>query len=238
MTTRILIIDNHPIMRHGLKSALQVHPAFIVEGEASCCQSGCTGISSLRPDLVVFDIELADACGTDMIARFRDKFPDMPAVIFTREGSREIVAEALRSGIQGFVLKCSPSDRIIRAIESVAAGGPYLDPALGSVLFAEMNSVDETPAASALSDRQLLVLRMLAEGKANKEIARDLFISESTVKFHVSAILQLLKARNRTHAARIAEEQGWIKPRSTGRSIAPAGVDPVRVVAARLRDSR
>jgi DNA-binding NarL/FixJ family response regulator len=185
-------------------------PDMEVIGEEACCESGCRGIEGARPDLVVFDINLGDTCGPGAIVKFRSHFPDLTAIVFTANTERQVVVEALKQRIQGFVAKSSPVDRLLHAIRTVAGGQPYLDPEISPALIAGFSEDRERPEGADLSVRQVAVLRLLAEGLSNKEIARDLFITESTVKFHVSAILQVLDARNRSQAVRIAERRGWI----------------------------
>ena len=190
MPTRILIVDNHPVVRAGLKQILSEQPQVEVVGEATCCDSGCTEIDKARPDLVIFDIDLSDNCGPSVIGNFRGRYPGLRAILFTKHNERQIVVEALKQRIQGFVVKTSPADRLLHAIQMVAAGQPYLDPEISPALVAGFSAQGETVEGLALSVRQMAVLRLLAEGLSNKEIARDLYITESTVKFHVSAILQ------------------------------------------------
>ena len=211
MPTRILIVDNHPVLRAGLQKIIGAEPEMEVVGEAMCCDSGCAGIESAKPDLVIFDINLANDCGPDAFAKFRKYFPDVRAIVFTANTERQVVVEALKQRIQGFVAKSSPVDRLLYAIRTVANGHPYLDPEISPALVAGFSENQDRPEGMDLSVRQMAVLRLLAEGLSNKEIARDLFITESTVKFHVSAILQVLEARNRSQAVRIAERKGWIR---------------------------
>jgi DNA-binding NarL/FixJ family response regulator len=175
-------------------------------------------VSRLRPDLVVFDLELEDACGGDVIRRFRERFPALLAVIYTARQEPEIIAEALACGIQGYVLKTSPNERMREAVEHVAAGRAYLDPAITATVLAQVtrkSAIEEE--RPSLSEKELAVLVLLASGRRNKQIADDLHITERTVKFHVSAILRRLHVSNRTEAVQLAERLHLLPPPPTAR---------------------
>jgi DNA-binding NarL/FixJ family response regulator len=184
-----------------------------VVGEASGCRDGCSLISSRRPNLVIFDLELGDACGSEVIARFRDHFPGMAAVIYTNCVDREMVIQALDFDIQGYLLKTSPERRLIEAVEHVARGRGFLDPYITStVLSGSRSPAKEQPDERArLSPRELTILWKLAAGARNQHIASALHITERTVKFHVSSILRRLGATNRTEAVYMAEQMGLLE---------------------------
>ena len=226
MLKRVVIVDSQPIVLEGLKGVLNAEPDLEVVGEASCCENGCLSVSELAPDLVILDLEFTDACGAEVIRHFRTRFPRLPAIVYTNQRDRELIAEALKYNIQGYVLKTSPTDHLFQAIRFVGAHRSYLDPAVTSAVLAEF-SYDRVPQGDpVLSPREFTVLRMLAEGKRNKEIAKDLFISERTVKFHVSAVLRRLQAQNRTHAVRVAEERGLISKPGQSRNPPPSHSEP------------
>jgi DNA-binding NarL/FixJ family response regulator len=206
MTTRVVVVDSNPILRLGLKELLKSSANILIVGEASRCSDGCRAISALRPDLVVFDLDLEDACGAQVIERFRERFPELRAVIYTSRQEPEFVAEAVACHIQGFVLKTSPMHRLGEAIQFVAGGLSYLDPTITETVLSQLSRRSREENRPGLSDREIAILRLLAAGKRNKEIAEALHITERTVKFHVSAILRRLEARNRTQAVRIAED--------------------------------
>jgi DNA-binding NarL/FixJ family response regulator len=205
MTTRIVVVDSNPILRLGLKELLRASVDLLIVGEASRCSDGCNSISASHPDIVVFDVELEDASGAEVIRHFRERFPDVRAIIYTDRQEPEFVTEATTCQIQGFVLKKSPMHRLGDAIQFVASGMSYLDPAITAVVLAQLSTSPPEEKQSGLSVKELSVLRLVAAGKSNKEIAKALCITERTVKFYVSSILRRLEARNRTHAVRIAE---------------------------------
>lgn len=179
---------------------------MLIVGEAARCADACPLIARLRPDLVVFDLELEDASGADVIERFRQRFPNLLAVIYTERREPEFIADALTSHIQGYVLKSSPTERLAEAVRHVAEGRSYLDPSITATVLAQVSRQPQEPSRPLLSQREISILTGLAAGKRNKEIADELHITERTVKFHVSAILRRLDASNRTQAVRIAAD--------------------------------
>jgi DNA-binding NarL/FixJ family response regulator len=216
MSKRILLVDGNPILRVGLREVLAASPNAAVVGEASRCSDACAAVSRLHPDLVVFDLELEDVCGGEVIQRFRERFPSLLAVIYTAKQEPEIIAEALACGIQGYVLKTSPNQRMREAVEHVAAGRAYLDPAITATVLAQVARPTQGPEERPpLSDKELAVLVLLASGRRNKQIAADLHITERTVKFHVSSILRRLQVSNRTEAVQVAEQLRLLPPPAT-----------------------
>jgi len=214
MSSRILIIDNQPVFRFGLERLLNAEPDIEVVGQASSCHEACPLVTTLQPDVVVLDLELEDATGSEAIIRLRERFPGLRAMVYTDIVDRQLVAQALRYNVRGYVLKKSSPDQLLAATRTVAAGGYYLDPAISSAVLAELNPLPSEEDVPLLSQREYTILKILAQGKSNKEIAKELFISERTVKFHVSAVMRLLGARNRTHAVMIAEQMGLLTRRS------------------------
>lgn len=217
MCSRILIIDNQPVFRFGLERLLNAESDLEVVGEASSCRQACPLAATLQPDVVILDLELEDATGSEAIVRLREQFPAVRAMVYTDIVDRRLVAEALRFNVRGYVLKRSAPDQLLAATRTVAAGGYYLDPAISSAVLAELNPQPSDPNPPLLSQREHTILKTLSQGKSNKEIAKELFISERTVKFHVSAVMRQLGARNRTHAVMLAEQMGLLT-RTQGRS--------------------
>jgi DNA-binding NarL/FixJ family response regulator len=218
MSQRTVIVDGNPILRFALNEILKNASDLQIVGEASRCADACPVISRQRPDLVLFDLELEDGYGADVIRRFRKRFPSLRAVIYTAVRDPQIVAEALACGIQGYVLKTSPNECLLDAVEHVAAGRAFLDPDITATVLAQVSHTSgATPVPTTLSQREHAVLVLLAAGKRNKEIASLLEITERTVKFHVSAILRHLKAQNRTEAVQIADRLHLL-PQGTGSS--------------------
>jgi two-component system NarL family response regulator len=188
--TRIVIVDDHPVVREGLVAALrgvEVMGAFATAEEALRAR--------VQPDVVLLDLELPGMSGLEAIPRF-----GAPVVVLTAYGSDEDIDRALAAGAKGYLLKGAPLDDIERAIAAVAAGESFLDPRVTSRLLARSSRERLTP-------REREVLALVAAGKSNKEIASALRIAERTAKFHVTAILGKLGAENRAQAVAIAAER-------------------------------
>ena len=199
----IVLVDPNPILRLGLRQALSYADGITVVGEASGCRDGCPLISTLHPNLVIFDLELGDACGSEVAA-----------VIYSNCVDREMVTQALDSHVQGYLLKTSPEKRLIEAVEHVARGRGFLDPYITSTVLSEASSTakDQSHERPRLSPRELAILWKLAAGARNSHIASALPLTERTVKFHVSSILRRLGATNRTEAVYVAERLGLLDP--------------------------
>ncbi|TFH49023.1 MAG: response regulator transcription factor [Lysobacterales bacterium] len=210
---KILVVDDHPVVRYGLVERLRAEPDFTVVDEAASCAECCEKLRSMRPDVVVLDLEMGDATGLEALLRLREIDPDVPTIVYTAHGADSRVVEAIRVGVQGYLMKKSPIDIVFEAIRIVSAGGSFLDPEVTSKVMGALVAGRERSgtAARELTEREKSVLQMLAQGKRNKEISQALSISERTVKFHISSVLGKLQATNRTEAVVVAAEQGLIR---------------------------
>ena len=206
--TRILLVDDHPIVRDGLAAVLLTQPDFDVVGEASDGEEALAKIAELTPDVVLLDLEMPKLDGVDVLESLARTGSGARAIVFTVFDTDERIVRAVQAGASGYLLKGAPRDQIFNAIRIVAAGGSLLEPIVASKLMQHLSNpgVADTPTA-----REREVLRLIAQGKLNKEIADELDISERTVKFHVSAILSKLGAGNRTEAVRIAVQRGLVE---------------------------
>ena len=207
---RILIADDHPVVRDGLAAMLGTQPDFEVVATAANGQEAVRLAAELKPDLVLLDLAMPELDGVEALARLRAASPAVRALVFTAFDTDERILSALRAGAQGYLLKGAPRDELFRAIRVVSQGGSLLQPVVASKLLQRMANPVEPDGAAALTSREVEVLRLLAQGRANKEIAAELVISERTVKFHVSAILSKLGAGNRTEAVRLAVQRGLV----------------------------
>ena len=210
---KILVVDDHPVVRYGLVERLRAEPDFAVVDEAASCAECCKKLRSMNPDVVVLDLELGDASDLDALHKLREVDPDVPTIIYTAHGTDWRVVEAIRMGVQGYLMKKAPIDVVFEAIRVVSAGGSFLDPEVTSKVMGAVGAGREHNGTKArkLTERESSVLQMLAQGKRNKEISQALSISERTVKFHISSVLGKLQASNRTEAVVIAAEQGLIR---------------------------
>lgn len=209
---RILVADDHPIVRDGLVAILSTQPDFRVVGEAGSGPEAVASTLALKPDVLLLDLEMPQLDGVGVLKRLRDAQAATRVVVFTAFDTDERIVEAVQAGAQGYLLKGAPRDELFNAVRVVHGGGSLLQPVVASKLLRHV-SREQTrdPAPDALTEREQEVLGLLAQGLQNKEIAARLVISERTVKFHVSAILSKLGAGNRTEAVKIAAQQGLVE---------------------------
>jgi DNA-binding NarL/FixJ family response regulator len=209
---KVLIVDDHPVVRDGLVSMLATQPDFNVVGEAASGSEAVAKANHFKPDVVLLDLEMPDIDGVDVLKRFQDNHMDLNTIVFTAFDTDDRIVTAIQAGAKGYLLKGSPREELFQAIRVVSKGGSLLQPVVASKLIRHMRG----PSAGSelfepLTSREQEVLNHLAEGSTNKEIAAELFITERTVKFHVSSILSKLGAGNRTEAVRIAAHNGLVK---------------------------
>jgi len=214
---RILLADDHPVVRDGLAAILGTQPDFSVVGAAASGAEAVQAASVLHPDLVLLDIEMPGMDGVEVLRQLKAAQPAVRALIFTAFDTDERIMQAVRAGAQGYLLKGAPREEIFNAIRVVHAGGSLLHPVAASHLLRHIREGQDGPASagrqdydSSLTSRETEVLRLLARGLQNKEISAELGISVRTVKFHVTNILAKLNAGNRTEALAIAAQQGLI----------------------------
>ncbi|PYQ32943.1 MAG: DNA-binding response regulator [Acidobacteria bacterium] len=193
--TRIAVVDDHPVVREGLVAALDGKGGLEVAGVFSSAEEAIA--AGRRVDVILLDLELPGMNGLQAIGRLSET-----AAVLVLTAYGEEVEEAIRAGAKGYLLKGASLDEIERAIATLAGGGSYIDPRVASRLVA--------PTSQRLSDREREVLRLVARGQSNKQIATKLRISERTAKFHVTAILNKLGAENRAQAVAIAAEKRLI----------------------------
>ncbi|GIV97077.1 MAG: DNA-binding response regulator [Herpetosiphonaceae bacterium] len=206
---RILLADDHEVVRQGLVAILETQPDFEVVGEASSGAEAVELAAKLNPDIILLDLEMPSMDGLHALRAIRAAHPDRKIIVFTAFDTDERIFGAVQAGAQGYLLKGAPRDELFRAIRVVHTGGSLLEPVVAARLIRRVSSSQE--AAPQLTGRELEVLQLIAGGLQNKEIAAQLRISERTVKFHVSAILGKLGAGNRTEAVAIAVQQGLIE---------------------------
>jgi DNA-binding NarL/FixJ family response regulator len=204
---RVLIVDDHPVVREGLIAVLEDTRDVQVVGEAGSAEEALSSVERTRPDVVLLDLELPGINGVDAIPRFSASTAHPRVIVLTAYDTEERVLASLKAGALGYVLKGAPASEIAQAIRAVAAGGSYLTPRVAARVVAQVNAPKRS---SALSARERQVLRLVARGRSNKQIAGELAITERTVKFHMTSIFNKLGADNRAQAIAIAAERGLL----------------------------
>jgi DNA-binding NarL/FixJ family response regulator len=207
---RLLVADDHPMLREGLVAVLGTQPDFEVVGEAADGTEVVRMAQEREPDVILLDLEMPGMDGVTALEKLRDNDSAANAIVFTAYDTDERILRALRAGARGYLLKGASRAEIFDAIRTIDSGGSLLGPVVTSRLLEHIERGEDRP--DALTPREFEVLALLARGRKNAEIADSLFISERTVKFHVGSILGKLTAENRTEAARIAIQRGLIEP--------------------------
>ncbi|HQP46271.1 MAG TPA: response regulator transcription factor, partial [Flexilinea sp.] len=203
------LVDDHEVVRLGLKSLLEQGSRFEVVGEASNAKEAIEITGKLRPDIVLMDIRLPGQSGIDACEEITQKYPDVKVVMLTSYAEDEMLFSAIRAGASGYLLKQISSEDLVRSLESVARGDALLDPLVTQRVFQEVRRAvkeEEASAFAILSQQEKHVLILVSEGKTNREIAKSLFLGEGTVRNYVSSILSKLGTSNRAEAAAYAVE--------------------------------
>jgi DNA-binding NarL/FixJ family response regulator len=206
---RILLVDDHEVVRLGLKSLLERHPQFDIIGEAGSAREAMEQVTNLQPDVVVMDIRLPGTSGIEACEEIVNRYPTTKVIMLTSYAEDEMLFSAIRAGASGYILKQIGSEDLVKALEAVGRGEALLDPAVTQRVFQEVRRAVKEEEASAfahLSQQEKHVLLLVSEGKTNREIAKNLFLGEGTVRNYVSSILSKLGVNNRAEAAAYAVE--------------------------------
>jgi two-component system, NarL family, response regulator LiaR len=212
---KVLIVDDHPIVRKGLCDLIEFSPDICVIGEAANGAEVIRLAQTLNPDIVLLDLVMPGMDGIDIITRLKSDHPDLRILILTSFSEDEKVIAAIKAGAQGYMLKDSSPQDVLQALREVYRGKSFLSPVIARKLIREMNQPMPTPAENeVLTERETEILTMIAKGMTNQEIADWFVISRKTVITHVSKILAKLHLTNRTQAALYAVQIGMVKPDS------------------------
>ncbi|HTI30478.1 MAG TPA: response regulator transcription factor [Methylomirabilota bacterium] len=201
---RLLIVDDHEVVRQGLVAVLSRHDEFQVIGEAGTVAESITAARRFEPDLVVMDVRLPDGSGIEACRTIRAELPATRVVMLTSYPDEEAVLSAILAGASGYLLKQIRGRDLVTALEAIGRGESLLDPAVTERVLERVRRIasgDEKDELSDLTSQERKILRLVAEGKTNKEIAADVFLSDKTVKNYVSSILSKLNLQRRAQAA-------------------------------------
>lgn len=217
MTIRLLLVDDQALFREGLRTLLSVWPDLTVVGEANNGQEALDLAPQCRPDVVLMDLRMPVLDGVAATRRLREKMPEVKIIVLTTFDDDDHVFDGLRAGAVGYLLKDVPSEKLVEAIRAAAEGKSFLQPSVAAKVvaeFARLTAVAPTrtaqPLVEPLSERELEILALVANGLSNKEIAAELYIAEGTVKNHVTNILSKLGVRDRTQAVLKAKDIGLL----------------------------
>lgn len=205
---RVLIADDHTLFRRGLASLLNETQEFSVIGEASSGPEAVRLADELRPDVVLMDVHMPGGEGVAAVRRLRETLPNLPVIMLTVSENDADLITAIRAGARGYFLKNVETEELFAGLRRVASGQSVVDPALIERLFQHV--VQTAVADSPLSHREAEILKLIAAGSTNREIAAQLFVSENTIKTHVARILEKLGTTSRSEAVSRAKSHGWI----------------------------
>jgi len=201
---RVLVVDDHPIVRAGIIALVQDHPRMDLVAEAGTGEEAVTLALTHRPDVILMDLRLPTMSGVEAIQTIRSSWPDARVIVLTTYDGDEDIYQALHAGAKAYLLKDASREELLEAVEAVHRGEKRIPPEVGAILAGRIAGQDLTP-------RERDVLHGIVEGRSNKEIGQALSLSEGTVKFHVNNILAKLDVRDRTQAATEAIRRGLVR---------------------------
>ena len=203
---RILLVDDHPVVRHGLRGMLDAEPDLTVVGEASSGTAGVAAARELTPDIVLMDLRMPDGDGVQATGQILEVLPAAKVVVLTTYETDRDILRAIEAGASGYLLKDASPAELADAVRAAARGETVLAPSVASTLIRQVRA----PAPPALSAREVQVLRLVALGRTNADIGRELFISEATVKTHLLRVFNKLDVADRTAAVTTAMSHGLL----------------------------
>ncbi len=209
----IVLVDDHAVVRQGLRSVLEREPDIRVVGEAGTAAQALTVVAAARPSLVLLDLKLSPAAGLeglDVCGRLTAAHPDIRVLVLTTAVDDSLVVSALRKGARGYVVKEVDTSELLRAIRTVHAGENAFDPRSASAMVRGLNAGPRALGVDALTAREVEVVQLLARGMSNSDIGRELFISAATAKFHVANIMRKLQVSRRAEAVYVASKMGTV----------------------------
>ena len=211
MTIRVLIVDDHPVTREGLRDALEISEEIEVAGEAATGEEAVEAARAQTPDVVFMDVRMPGIGGIEATRRIREASPETKVILFTIDESRSSMAEAIQAGVSGYLLKDAGADELVNAARLAVEGKAVIHPQLTAAFIEEVQLADKRPEATPLSKREKEILQKVAYGATTKEVAKELGISPHTVKTHLERIFEKLGANDRAQAVAIAFRSGLVQ---------------------------
>ena len=210
---RLLIVDDHEMVREGLKAMLATEPDFDIVGDAANAEQALALIEQLHPAIVLLDVRLPGTSGIEVCRTVTERYPETAVIILTTFSDEDLVSRCIQAGARGFIVKDIERFDLKRSIRAVARGEAAIDSKAAVAVLAQLRrapQITQEPAPEPLSSKQLVILRLVAQGLSSREIATQLYLSENTVKGYVQEILHRLGVKNRTEAVMVAVKQGWL----------------------------
>jgi DNA-binding NarL/FixJ family response regulator len=214
----ILLVDDHPIMRHGLAQLIQMEPGLCVCGQAGSCAEGIAALEKLKPDLAIVDLTLPDRHGLELVKDIQAMFPGTQTIVLSMHDENLYAERALRAGARGYIMKETAAESLVTAIKRVLGGGIYVSDAMSSIMLEQVSGQQgksRSTGVDQLSDRELEVLELIGSGKASKHIAETLGISARTVEAHRAHIKEKLSLTDGAALVRYAVQ--WAEGRVAAR---------------------
>jgi DNA-binding NarL/FixJ family response regulator len=211
VSTRILIVDDHAVVRKGLRLVLDAEDDLEPVGEAGSARDAIFQARSLKPDVILLDVVMPERSGLDVLPQLLHEHPDVKVLILSMQDDPQYVKQAFAAGASGYVLKEAADTEVVTAVREVAGGGRYVHPELGARLIAAEAEAARRAEEDPLSEREREVLRLLALGHTNQEIARKLYISVRTAETHRAHIMQKLRLQTRAELVSYALAQGLLE---------------------------
>ena len=210
---RLLIIDDHEMVREGLKAMLSAEPDFSIVGDAANGEEAFALIERLRPDIILLDVRLPGTSGIEICRTVTERYPETAVIFLTTFTDESLVEQCIKAGARGFIVKDIERFDLKRSIRAVARGEAAIDTKAAVAVLAQLRRAPQTKDETlheSLSSQQIVILRLVAQGLSSREIATRLYLSENTVKGYVQEILHRLGVKNRTEAVMVAVKQGWL----------------------------